>query len=109
MILLFLHLLCTTEQACAAGSNETGLLTLCCVSRDCGSFANMLMITTTVGLQQTHISSIVQNQKKKKSSNTHGRSGPRARLGFRARRCTVLRPSSCPTTAPGSWLTRHAA
>jgi len=45
---LILSLLGTTQQTGSSGSNETSLLTLGGVSRDGGSLANMLMVTTTV-------------------------------------------------------------
>ena len=45
---LLLRFLGTAEKTCSSGSNETGLLTLSSVSRNCRGFADMLMITTTV-------------------------------------------------------------
>jgi hypothetical protein len=46
-----LGLLGTAEQTGSSGGDETGLLTLCGVSGDCGGFADMLMVTTTVRLE----------------------------------------------------------
>jgi hypothetical protein len=48
LIRLILDLLRTTQQTSPPGGNKTSLLTLCGISRDCGCFTNMLMITTTV-------------------------------------------------------------
>ena len=48
---LILCLLCTTEQTCPSGGDKTCLLTLCSISRDSRCFTNMLMITTTVRLE----------------------------------------------------------
>lgn len=47
---LILHLLRSSQQTSPPSSNKTGLLTLGGVSRDCRSFTNMLMVTTTVRL-----------------------------------------------------------
>jgi hypothetical protein len=45
---LLLGLLGTTEQTRPPRSDETGLLTLCCLPGDGGGLADMLVVTTTV-------------------------------------------------------------
>jgi hypothetical protein len=45
---LILDLLSTAEQTCPTGGDETSLLTLGSVPRDCRRFTDMLMVTTSV-------------------------------------------------------------
>lgn len=47
---LVLGLLGTAQQTGSAGSNKTGFLTLYGISGDGRGFTNVLMVTTTVGL-----------------------------------------------------------
>lgn len=49
---LVLGLLSTTQETSSSGSNKTGLLTLCGVTRDGRGLTNMLVVTTTVRLEE---------------------------------------------------------
>ena len=49
---LILRLLGTTEQTSSPSGDETGFLTLCGVARDGRRLTNVLMVTTTVRLDE---------------------------------------------------------